>query len=117
MWGGAAAESTKGNRLVVIGSARFADEDFVTQPDMNTYRTTGRIVARFPANAELFANSVFWLAKMESMMQISPNAMEVARIEPMSKSTLGFWRNGMLLIALPLLVVAAGVAVWFTRRD
>src|SRR6185503_9841591 len=61
--GGAVAENAKGNRLVVIGSSRFAENDLVQQPDVNTYRTTGRIVARFPANAELFANSVFWLAK------------------------------------------------------
>ena len=115
--GGAVAENAKGNRLVVIGSSRFAENDIVQQPDVNTYRNTGRIVARFPANSELFNNSVFWLAKMESMMAISPAAMEVARIEPMSQTAQGIWKNGVLLIGLPGIVVLAGALVWVARRD
>jgi hypothetical protein len=115
--GGAVAENAKGNRLVVIGSSRFAENDLVQQPDVNTYRTTGRIVARFPANAELFANSVFWLAKMESMMAISPAAMEVARIGPMTPTEAGIWKNGVLLVGLPGVIVLAGALVWAARRD
>jgi hypothetical protein len=117
MYGGAAAENAKGQRLVVIGSERFAENDLVQQPDVTTYRNTGRIVARFPANAELFANSVFWLAKMESMMAISPAAMEVARIEPMSQTAASIWKNVVLLVVLPGLVVVAGGLVWAARRD
>ena len=62
-------------------------------------------------------NAVFWLAKMEPMIAISPAAMEVARIEPMGEGTLKFWRIGGLLVGLPGLVVLAGAAVYFARRD
>ena len=44
---------------------------------------------------------MFWLAKMEPMIAISPAAMEVSRIEPMSPGVQGFWRTGVLLVGLP----------------
>jgi hypothetical protein len=118
IYGGAVAERIdKGNRLVVIGSARFAYDDFVTQPDVQASRDARRFIARFPANGELFNNAVFWLAKMESMMAISPAAMDVARIEPMSSGTLKTWQNGVLLVLLPGAVLIAGALVWISRRD
>jgi hypothetical protein len=75
------------------------------------------IVSRFPGNSELFTNSVFWLAKMEPMIAISPTAMQVSRIAPMSDTALAGWRVGVLLILLPGLVLAAGILMYFARRD
>jgi hypothetical protein len=51
------------------------------------------------------------------MIAISPAAMEVARIEPIGEGSLKFWRVGALLIGLPGLVILAGAAVYFARRD
>jgi hypothetical protein len=62
-------------------------------------------------------NSVFWLAKMETMIAISPNAMQVSRIANMSGGTLEFWRTGVLLVLLPVLVIGAGIMTWMARRD
>jgi hypothetical protein len=77
----------------------------------------GLRVARYPANAELFANSVFWLSKMEPMIAISPSAMEVSRIASMSNTSLNIWRIGVLLIGLPGLVILAGALVYIARQD
>ena len=115
IYGGAAAE--KGNaRLVVIASPMFAFDRYLQEPDINMLRR-GIVVSRFPGNAELFNNAVFWLSKMETMIAISPAAMEVSRIEPIKPAALRIWRDGVLMIGLPVAVILAGALVWFARRD
>lgn len=112
----AAAEKAGAGRLVVIGSVPFASNDALSIPDFELAKK-GVIVSRFPGNAELFTNSVFWLAKMDTLIAISPSAMEVNRIDDMSKTALGFWRVGVLVVGLPLAVVLAGGLVYLRRRD
>jgi len=118
LYAGAVAErKDKGGRLVVVGCARFPANFLVTLPDQKVYERTGREVARFPGNGELFTNSVFWLAKMDKMIALSPSALDTPRIRPMSNGMLNFWRVGVLLIGLPLLALASGLLVWQARRD
>lgn len=116
IYAGAAVERSAGGRLVVLGSLQFVTNDFLSIPDMEFARA-GEMVSRFPANGELFTNSIFWLSKMETMIAISPSAMEVSRIEPMSDTALKAWRIGVLLVGLPLAVVVGGMLVYFARRD
>ncbi|HEV2294983.1 MAG TPA: Gldg family protein [Tepidisphaeraceae bacterium] len=107
-----------GGRVVAIGGLQVFINGIIDEPDRKLLaRERPIIVSRFPGNAELFANSVFWLAKMEPLIAISPAAMEVSRIKPMSEGTLKAWRIGALLVGLPGLVIAAGAFVWFARRD
>ena len=73
-------------------------------------------VNRSPGNGELFTNSIFWLAHLEPMIAISPSAMDVPRIDDMSKGMLDFWRVGVLMILLPGIVLAAGAFVYMSRR-
>jgi hypothetical protein len=113
---GVAAEKTGGGRLVVFGGFQSFINDVFAIPDADLARK-GYSVARFPGNGELFANSVFWLSKMDTMIAISPSAMEVSRIKDMSAGTLGFWRWGFLVVGLPLAVVVAGAMVYMGRRD
>jgi hypothetical protein len=117
LFGGAVAEKTDGpGRVVALGSLEFARNQLVGLPDQDLLQR-GVLVARFPGNAELVTNAVFWLAKMEPMIAISPAAMEVSRIGPMSDATLKAWRVGVLLVALPGAVLAAGILTYFARRD
>jgi hypothetical protein len=116
IYAGAAAERTGAGRLLVIGSPTFAFNFELEMPDSELARQ-GIYVSRFPANAELFMNSIFWLARMDPMIAISPSAMEVSRIRPMSAAALNGWRIGMLLVGIPGLVLLAGVAMYFSRRD
>jgi len=117
IFGGAVAEKENGGgRLVVIASPMFAMDRYLNEPDVNMLRR-GVVVSRFPANAELFNNAVFWLSKMETMIAISPAAMEVSRIEPIKPLALRVWREGLLMIGLPMAVILAGALVWFARRD
>jgi hypothetical protein len=118
IFGGAVAEKDKAGRLVVIASPfphdRWTDPYQSYDPKL---LRSNILVSRFPGNLELFQNSVFWLAHMEPMIAISPAAMEVARIEPMSDAAKNVWRTGFVLIGLPALVIAAGAMMYVARRD
>jgi thiol-disulfide isomerase/thioredoxin len=111
-YGGAAAENDKGNRLVVLGCPRFAFNDIMRLRDPQNRQSF-----RFPGNGELFVNSAYWLAKMDTMIAISPTAFDVPRVAPLSDAALGFWRVGVLIVGLPLLVLAGGTLVYLKRRD
>jgi hypothetical protein len=117
LWGGAIAEKDGGKgRLVVIGCHTFARNEYVNEPDTEVLRTQRRIVPRFPGSAELFVNSVFWLAKMDTMIAISPTALEVPRVAPMNAPVQRFW-IGAAAGLLPMLVLLAGAGVYLKRRD
>jgi len=116
LYAGAAVEKEGANRLVVIGSVQFVIDDMLSIPDP-VLAKQGIYVARFPGNAELFMNSIFWLAKMDPMIAISPAAMEVNRIAEMSSGMLNTWRIGLLLIVLPGAVIVSGVLMYVARRD
>jgi hypothetical protein len=118
LWGGAVAEKDGGKgRLVVIGCRTFAVNDYVNEPDTEVLRTQRRVVPRFPGSAELFMNSVFWLSKLDTMIAISPSALEVPRVAPISNGVRDFWRWGVLTVGLPAMVLVAGSLVYLKRRD
>jgi hypothetical protein len=116
LYAGAVAEREGKGRLVVVGGLDFMANNFVNILDKDL-AARQVYAARFPANSELVTNSVFWLAKLDPMIAISPTAMEVSRIGPISPGMLSFWRVGVLLIGLPVLVVLAGAGVYLSRRD
>ena len=115
VYAGAVAEKAGKGRLVVIGSQNAFNSGLLSLPDPALEKAK-TIVSRFPANGELFTNSVFWLAGNEKMIALSPSAMDTARIAAVDPGKLTFIRTGLVMIVLPLLAVAAGVGVWFTRR-
>jgi len=118
LFAGAAAEkSSTGQRLIVLGSIDFATNQWVGYPDDEIRRSTGRLVPRFPANAELFINSTYWLLKMDAMIAISPASMQISRIDPqMSDGRRDLWRI-LMIAGLPLTILAAGTLVYLKRRD
>lgn len=115
LFAGAAAEKQGKGRLVVLGTQNAFNSGLLNLPDPKLAKSK-TIVARFPGNGELFTNSIFWLARNEKMIALSPSALDTARIEPVQAGTLQFLKVGVVLVLLPLLAVAAGVGVWLTRR-
>jgi hypothetical protein len=116
LYGGAVVEKDGGGRVVVFGCIQFALNQIINIPDPKLAQQ-GIFVSRFPGNAELFLNSVFWLARQEPMISISPTAMEVSRIKEINNGALAVWRVGVLLILLPALVIGAGIFMFVKRRD
>ncbi|HEX4124589.1 MAG TPA: hypothetical protein VHY37_07665, partial [Tepidisphaeraceae bacterium] len=117
LYGAAASENPSGARLVVVGSYIFAINYLVDLPDQEMLERHGLEVSRLPGNSEFFVNSVLWLAHEDSMLAISPHALQVARIREMTPATLAFWRVGVLMALLPLAAIAAGLMVYARRRD
>jgi hypothetical protein len=115
-YGGAVAEKGK-SRLVVLGSYRFASDGIIDTVDpviRDKYRYE---VNRFPANGELFMNSVYWLTGQEDWIALGSGDSTVNRIKPMSSGLLAFWHFGVLIIGLPALVIVAGIIMFIKRRD
>jgi hypothetical protein len=116
LWAGAVVEKAGKGRIVVIGNGTFMANGLLEIPDPRMARS--RLdVARFPGNGELFTNSIFWLAKMDNLIALSPAAMDTSRIRPIPAGMLNFWRVGVLLIGLPLLSLVAGLGVYQWRRE
>jgi hypothetical protein len=120
---GASVEKA-GQRMVCMGSeasltGSLADpqRDLVDFPDMAVQEKKHVYAPQFPGDAEFFMDSVFWLSHQESMIQISPSAMNISRIGEIKPVTLRFWHIGVLLIGLPGLVIAAGAFAYYSRQD
>lgn len=110
------SSTARSQRVVVLGSATSFSNGILNIPDPELMKR-GIPVSRFPANPELFVNSVYWLAGMDTMLAISPAAMEVARIGDIPPGRLAFIHWGVLMIGIPALVLIAGVGMYFHRRE
>ena len=114
-FGGAIAE--KGNsRIVVIGSGFFAVDTFVTFRD-EALEEKEIYSPRFPGNGELFMNSVFWLAKQDTMVSLSANALDVNRVGDVGVMDHGYFKYTVLIGVPVILVLSAGLWMFFSRRD
>lgn len=90
-------ENSQG-RFVVIGSAAWAANSFLN----------------FNGNRDLALNTMNWLSSDEDLISIRPKAPEDRRIT-MTRAQLNVVRITSQFI-LPLIVIFAGVSVWWRRR-
>ena len=110
-----AAAIEKGvNRMVVVCDAIWAT-DQVTSYGRLGPDTAHILGAAYPANGELFVNSVFWLARLDQLIAAGARTQDIRRIEDISKDGLTALRC-VLLIAIPLAIAIAGVIVGLVRR-
>ncbi len=110
----AAAVETDETRLVAISDPVFATDGVINYGYLGqgTAELTGAV---FPANAEWFVNSVYWLAGLDEMIASSPRTQDVRRIGSMTRASLvAVW--WIVLALVPLLCLTAGGVVWFIRR-
>jgi ABC-type uncharacterized transport system involved in gliding motility auxiliary subunit len=85
-------------RFVVIGSSSWAANSFL----------------KFDGNGDLALNAIDWLSSDEDLISIRPKAEEDRRIT-MTRAQLNLVRITSQFL-LPLVVVFAGVSVWWRRR-
>jgi ABC-type uncharacterized transport system involved in gliding motility auxiliary subunit len=90
-------ENSQG-RFVVVGSSSWAANGFIN----------------FNGNNDLALNAVNWLASDEDLISIRPKEQEDRRIT-MTRAQL-VWVRSTSQFLLPLVVVIAGVSVWWRRR-
>lgn len=88
-------------RLLVIGNADFASNQFISVQNLS--------------NLDLFLNSVNWLAEEESLISIAPKPPDTSAqmlLTPIQQNLITL----SSVIFLPLAVLGAGATVWWTRR-
>ena len=90
-------ENSQG-RFVVVGSSLWAANQFVN----------------WNGNPDLALNAVNWLSSDEDLISIRPKKPEDRRIT-MTKSQLA-WVRAVSQFGLPMVVVIAGIFVWWKRR-
>jgi len=85
-------------RFVVVGSSSWAANSFIN----------------FNGNSDLALNTMNWLSSDEDLISIRPKSQEDRRIT-MTRAQLN-WVRASSQFLLPLVVVVAGVSVWWRRR-
>ena len=90
-------ENSQG-RFVVVGSSSWVANSFIN----------------FNGNNDLALNSINWLSSDEDLISIRPKEREERRIT-MTRAQLS-WVRATSQFLLPLVVVVAGVGVWWKRR-
>jgi ABC-type uncharacterized transport system involved in gliding motility auxiliary subunit len=97
----AVSSSANKARIVVFG-----DSDFAANGPLQAVQNFG--------NQDLFAGSVNWLAEEEAMVAIGPKTPDQRPLTlPPGSSRLVVFSS---LILLPLVVIVAGISVWWSRR-
>ena len=110
---GMAAQS-KSNRVVAIGDPLWAT-DSVTGVGIFGPGSADVAGASYPANTELFVNSMYWLAHLEDLIAASPRSQDIRRIQQMTPTTYRSVKWG-LLAGLPVLALGLGIGVYMVRR-
>lgn len=85
-------------RLVVVGDSDFAANQFL----------------RLASNRDFLLNAINWLTEAEDLIAIRPKAPEDRTLFLTPTQSNVIWLTSIVL--LPLIVLAAGVSVWWSRR-
>jgi ABC-type uncharacterized transport system involved in gliding motility auxiliary subunit len=91
-------KETGNGRFVVVGSSRWVANNFL----------------RFNGNRDLVLNMLNWLSSDEDLISIRPKEPEDRRLTMTARQMNMVFYESVLF--LPLLVVMAGVGVWWRRR-
>ena len=90
--------TAKEGRFVVVGSSNWVANN----------------ILRFNGNRDLFLNMMNWLSSDEDLISIRPKEQEDRRLNLSKRQMSTILFSSM--IGLPLVVVAAGLMVWWKRR-
>lgn len=110
-----AVAAARGKQRIAV----FADPVWATDQIINFGmlgpNTAQMVGAMFPANSELFVNSVFWLSHMDEMIAASARSQDIRRIGEITPGQMMALRWGVLA-GMPLVIFAIGIGVGLKRR-
>ena len=102
-------------RVVAIGNVMFVTDDLLNSATPAISNGSLTMISNFPGNAELFMNSIYWLAHQSHLIAASPRATVALRIKRMSNTEEAFVR--LSSFAMPaILAIAVGLIVFVARR-
>jgi len=104
-------------RCVVVADPLCFSDTITTNadPGLRAPGLAGILGAAYPGNAELFVNSVYWLAGLDQLIAASPRAQDIRRIDAISPGGLVALRWAML-VGMPAAALLLGGSVWWVRR-
>jgi ABC-type uncharacterized transport system involved in gliding motility auxiliary subunit len=95
---GTVKNTAKEGRFVAVGSSNWASNN----------------ILRFNGNRDLFLNMMNWLSSDEDLISIRPKEPEDRRLSLSRRQMSTIFSSSV--IGLPLIVIAAGLMVWWKRR-
>lgn len=111
-----AAQNDKKQRVVVVGSVEWASDQYA---QARTFAQSGDGLIRtlvFPANTDLFTNTLFWLLGDESRIAIGTRTGDVPRLDKLTPGmTAKIWK-GFLVAGWPAFALVVGGVVALARR-
>ncbi len=103
------------SRVVAIGNVIFITDGLINAASPAIANGTLTMISNFPGNAELFMNSIYWLAHQSHLIAASPRATVALRIKRMGATEEAFVR--LSSFAMPaILAIAIGLIVFVARR-
>ncbi|MEM6331815.1 MAG: Gldg family protein [Planctomycetota bacterium] len=109
-----ATEDAPAQRVAAVAEPVWAIDDTITLGPFGP-GTAEMFGAQFPGNGELFVNTVYWLAGVDELIAPTPRSQDVRRVGDVSPTS-RWVVAGLLMLGLPLLATAGGVAVTIFRR-
>ncbi|HAI14258.1 MAG TPA: hypothetical protein DCM28_21315 [Phycisphaerales bacterium] len=110
----AVAADQNGKRLAVFADPMWASDQIVNYGLLGP-GTAPMVGAAFPANPELFVNSMFWLSNMDEMIAASARSQDIRRIGDVTTAQM-IGIRWTVLAGLPLAIFAIGIIVGLKRR-
>ncbi len=100
-------------RIVVLGMGHSLTDGYLNQPvPLQDAKGTVTLVDPPRANADVVINSVYWLTGRENYIAAGPAGAQLVLIGNTTRSVLAI----IFVVALPILVLAAGATVMVMRR-
>ncbi len=96
--------SVQGTSQKIVRSAFFGSAGFIT----NT------LVSQFPANINVFLNTVNWVTRNEKILTITPHSSLFTPVElTRSERRIISWLS---LVIFPFTIIVIGIIVWYRKR-
>jgi hypothetical protein len=110
-----AASNAAGKKVVVFGSEQFMSDAVAEASGLMQVGNALVIDRLYPANSDLFVNTLHWLTGEAGRIAIGPRTADVPRLTKLDER----WAERLpwlLVGAWPAVAVLVGVCVWFVRR-
>jgi hypothetical protein len=111
-----AATSEQGQKVVVFGSERFAADDIAQSQSVMLTSQGLQAYANFPANTDLFVNTLHWLTGEADRIAVGPRQSDVPRLDKLTEGGMAQFCRVLLVGIWPGLALLAGAGVWLLRR-
>lgn len=111
-----AAKNTDGRKLVVFASSDFVSDRIVSAGQLVMVGGMLSSAQLYPANADLFMNTLHWLSGDAERIAVGPRTADVPRLDGLKEGPMATFCRVFLVGIWPALGLVAGGLAWFIRR-